>query len=77
MTSDPVVHGGINYVDDPAVSAYFSAREHEAYYLSLKRVDEKRAFHDALKGALARVLDLADDRARRIIDEIIARSIEG
>jgi hypothetical protein len=30
--------GSINYLATPAIAAYFDVREHEAYYLGLKRV---------------------------------------
>jgi hypothetical protein len=64
----------LNYLNDPAVAAYFAAREHEAYFRSLKTVDERRAFHDDLKAALLRFLELADAGAQQELDQIIARS---
>lgn len=45
----------IDYLGDPALEAFFDAREHEAYYVSLKSVDQRRGFHDRLVVALARV----------------------
>jgi hypothetical protein len=76
MSRDPVRQGDTNYLDDRAIAAYFSAREHEAYYLSLKSVDERRAFHEDLKAALGRLLELADERAQRLLDQIIARTAD-
>jgi hypothetical protein len=64
----------LDYLDDPAIAAYFAAREHEAYFRSLKSVDERRAFHDDLTAALVRLLEVADARAQQVLDEIIARS---
>jgi hypothetical protein len=65
----------LDYLNDPAVAAYFAAREHEAYYRSLKSVDERRPFHDDLKATLVRLLEFADARAQVVLDEIIARSV--
>jgi hypothetical protein len=65
----------LDYLNDPAVAAYFAAREHEAYYRSLKSVDERRAFHDDLKATLVRLLEFADARPQVVLDEIIARSV--
>lgn len=77
MSSHPARHRVpvLDYLDDPAVAAYFAAREHDAYYRSLKSVDERRAFHDDLKAALVRLLEVADARAQQVLDEIIARSV--
>lgn len=63
-----------DYLEDEVARAFFSAREHEAYYLSLKSVDQKRAFHDELKTALLRLLDVATGDGVRLIDEILERS---
>ena len=64
----------LDYLDDEAVAAYFAAREHEAYYRSLKSVDDRRAFHDDLKVALIRLVEVTDDHARSALDAIIARA---
>jgi hypothetical protein len=76
LSSDPAQPRArlLDYLDDPAIAAYFAAREHEAYFRSFKSVDERRAFHDDLKGALVRLLAVADARAQQVLDEIIARS---
>lgn len=63
----------LDYLDDEVVAAYFAAREHEAYYRSLKSVDDRRAFHDDLKAALVRLLEVADEQARSVLDGIVAR----
>lgn len=75
MTGQPAPRENptLDYLDNDAVAAYFAAREHEAYYRSLKSVDDRRAFHDDLKVALVRLLEVADDQARLVLDGIIAR----
>lgn len=75
MTVDPALRASTHdYLANPAVAAYFTAREHEAYYRSLKSVDERRAFHDQLKAALLDFLRLSDVSALSTLDEIIERS---
>ena len=69
----PRENPALDYLNDEVVAAYFAAREHEAYYRSLKNVDDRRAFHDDLKAALVRLLEVADDQARSVLDGIIAR----
>ena len=71
----PRENPALDYLDDEAVAAYFAAREHEAYYRSLKSVDDRRSFHDNLKAALVHLLEVADDHARVAIDEILARVV--
>lgn len=63
-----------DYLQDDVALAFFAAREHEAYYLSLKSVDQKRAFHEELKTALLRLLEVATGDGVRLIDEILQRS---
>ena len=63
-----------DYLEDEVAWAFFSAREHEAYYRSLKNVDERRGFHDELKAALLRLLAVATGDAIRLNDEILQRS---
>ena len=64
----------LDYLDDPAVAAYFAAREHETYYRSLKRIDDRRAFHDAMVAVALQLLEVADTPAQAVLDPIIARS---
>ena len=63
-----------DYLSDPAIAAFFSAREHESYFRSLKSVEELRAFHDRLIAVLLSVLQLVDERSEPILDEILARA---
>lgn len=64
----------LDYLEDDLADAFFSAREYQAYYFSLKPVEEKRNFHDQLKGALERVLAAAEREGSDWIDEILSRS---
>jgi hypothetical protein len=74
-SSDLVQSGSAHdYLSDPAIAAFFSAREHEFYFRSLKSVDETRAFHDRLIAVLLSVLQLVDERSQPILDEILARA---
>jgi hypothetical protein len=64
-----------DYLKDQALAAYFSAREHEAYYLSLGSANKRRDFHDHIKGAFIHLLQIVDLRTKHILDEIIARTV--
>jgi len=64
----------LDYLEDDVADAFFSAREYEAYYFSLKTVEQKRDFHDQLKGALERLLAAAQGEGLEWIDEILRRS---
>src|SRR2546425_30655 len=65
-----------DYLSNPALVAYFAAREHEAYYRSLKSADERRAFHDQLNGALLEFLRLCDEAVLPVLDAIIAKAAQ-
>jgi len=65
-----------DYLSDPALEAFFAAREHEAYYYSIKSVDERRDFHDRLIPVLSRALGLITERIEPAITEILERSYE-
>lgn len=69
--------GGINYLDDEVASAFFAAREAEAYYRSLKSVDEKRAFHDHLIETLTRLLRAAEGPGAPLLDDLARRHGHG
>jgi len=64
----------LDYLSHPVLEGFFSAREHEAYYASLKSADERREFHDRLVLSLVRFLAIVDERIEPVIDEILARS---
>jgi hypothetical protein len=66
--------GGDDYLANAGVAAFFVAREHEAYYRSLKSVDERRAFQERLSAVLEEFLALADEPTLRILDGIIRRT---
>jgi hypothetical protein len=38
----------LDYLSDRLLASYFEAREHESYYKSLKHVDTRRDFHEAI-----------------------------
>ena len=75
-SNNNLAHRGVahDYLRDPAIAAFFSAREHEFYFRSLKSVEERRAFHDRLIAVLLSVLQLVDERSQPILDEILARA---
>ena len=66
----------LDYLRHETASAFFDAREHEAYYRSLKRGDAGqraacRAFHDRLRPVLLRLLALADDDGIALLEQLI------
>jgi hypothetical protein len=67
-------HRARDYLNDEVARAFFSAREHEAYYRSLKSVDQRRAFHDALLTELRHLIEVATGGAIHLIDDILRRS---
>lgn len=64
----------LDYLEDEVAEAFFSAREHEAYYLSLKTVDQQRAFHGELTASLMRLVAVAKGAGMDLIDELLRRS---
>ncbi|MFI5393898.1 MAG: hypothetical protein ACHQ9S_00070 [Candidatus Binatia bacterium] len=66
----------VDYLEDEVASAFFDAREYEAYYRSLQRVEERRAFRDQVRQVLLRLLRLASEDGLRLIDDLITRTSE-
>ena len=60
--------------NDEVASAFFKARECEAYYQSLQGVDRQRDFHDQLTGVLVRLLSFADGDGRAFLDDLVAQA---
>lgn len=71
----PTRHGSssLNYLEHPAVAAYFAVKEHEAYYRALKHVGPRRDFHATLIPIASAFVNraLAGD-AEHILDPLIA-----
>jgi hypothetical protein len=62
----------LDYLTDPVVSAFMDAREHEAFYLSLKHVVPRRDFHERLVPVLEKFLEMASLPANEgLIDAVI------
>lgn len=66
----------VNYLDDAVVAAYFAAREHVAYFRSLKAAQERRDFHERLIPVLRAFVDRAVPSAFDVLDGIIGRTID-
>ena len=66
----------INYLEDEISSAFFITREYEAYYRSLKHVEERRAFYNDLLPALHRLLLLANRDSIIQLDNLITRTVQ-
>ncbi len=62
----------MNYLESPVISAYIAAREHAAFYASLKHVGPRMDFYPKLTWALQSFLDVVDvPEARALIDATI------
>lgn len=64
----------VDYLDDEVTSAFFAAREHEAYYRSLHLVEDRRACHDEIRPVLLRLLRLAAEGGFSSLDDLITRT---
>jgi hypothetical protein len=65
-----------DYLSTPSVTAYFDARECEAYYQALKRVGPQRDFHERLVAVLERFIDLTNSPlGAAAVDRVIAESL--
>jgi hypothetical protein len=53
----------INYYDSPLFSSFFDAREKEAFYTSIKHIQQKREFHDTLLISLNRFMHYASSQS--------------
>jgi hypothetical protein len=69
----------LDYLRDELATAFFDAREHEAYYRSLKSSerpkDARRAFHDTLRPVFLRLLVLANDDGIVFLEHLITANI--
>jgi hypothetical protein len=66
----------LDHLEDEVTSAFFDAREYEAYYRSLQLAEERRAFHDQLRLVLLRLLRLADGRGFALLDDLVRQTSE-
>ena len=68
-----------DYLRDDTASAFFDAREREAYYRSLKSTERpreaRRAFHDRFRSVLLRLLALADDDGIVFLENLITANL--
>lgn len=64
----------VDYLEDEVASAFFDAREHEAYYRSLQRVEDRRASQDQLRQVLLRLLRLANGGGLAFLHDLITRT---
>jgi len=61
-----------NYLDNPLLASYFNSKERIAYFISLKHVDKKRAFHEELITILEKFLkEVAIEKAEDFLDKEI------
>lgn len=69
----------LDYLRDELATAFFNAREHEAYYRSLKTSarprDARRAYYDTFRPVLLRLLALADDDGIVFLEHLITANI--
>ena len=69
----------LNYLRDELATAFFDAREQEAYYRSLKSSerpnDARRAFYDSFRPLLLRLLALANDDGIVFLEHLITANI--
>ena len=63
----------MDYLEDEVASAFFRAREHEAYYRSLQLVEERRQFQAELRENLLTLLRLAGNDGLKTLEGIISR----
>ena len=71
----------LDYLRDELATAFFNAREHEAYYRSLRTsvrprpIDARRAYYDTFRPVLLRLLALADDDGIVFLEHLITANI--
>ncbi len=71
----------LDYLSDELATAFFDAREHEAYYRSLRTstrprpIDARRAYYDTFRPLLLRLLALADDDGIVFLENLITANI--
>jgi hypothetical protein len=69
----------LDYLRDELASAFFDAREHEAFYRTLRRCerprDARRGFHDRFRPVLLRLLALADDDGIVFLEHLITPNL--
>ncbi|MEI8375610.1 MAG: hypothetical protein WCJ35_22545 [Planctomycetota bacterium] len=71
----------LDYLSDELSTAFFDAREHEAYYRSLRTsvrprpIDARRAYYDTFRPVLLRLLALADDDGIVFLEHLITANI--
>jgi len=64
----------VNYLEDEVASAFFEARESEAFISSLKLVDERRSYYDEHRQKLLKVLKIANSNKRAQLEELVIRA---
>ena len=69
----------LDYLRDELATAFFNAREHEAYYRSLRTSarprDARRAYYATFRPVLLRLLALADDDGIVFLEHLITANI--